>query len=159
MLCCWGKCYIEHKSLSQDLEPFLFYVLAKKEKDTNKHHFIGYFSKVIFSYCFPIMFIVFDFQQKYGHSQCNLCCLLVLPCYQGKGYGRYLVDFSFLLSRVEGIPGTPERPLSDAADCMYYKYYVDSFYETAFSFLRKNLKEGKNFTDYPFTLQSKLKLH
>uniref|UniRef100_A0AC34EZM3 Histone acetyltransferase n=1 Tax=Panagrolaimus sp. ES5 TaxID=591445 RepID=A0AC34EZM3_9BILA len=135
MLCCLGISYIEHKSLHTDIEPFLFYVLAKKEKDRDFYHFIGYFSK-----------------QKYGHSSCNLCCLLVLPCYQGKGYGRYIVDFSFLLSRVEKIPGTPERPLSEAADFLYYQYYYDSFLEMVFSWWQCNERDGIDSEKQSFNL-------
>ncbi|KAE9550949.1 hypothetical protein FO519_005838 [Halicephalobus sp. NKZ332] len=136
MLCAWARCYIDHKALWQDIEPFLFYVLVRRDGNSRRNRFVGYFSK-----------------QKYQHSQCNLCCLLILPCYQGFGYGRFLIDFSFLLSKVEKIPGTPERPLSEAADVLYYKYYVDSFYETVFGVYYELTKKGENpEQNHPLTL-------
>lgn len=136
MLCSWARCYIDHKALWMDIEPFLFYVLVKRDVDGKKNHFVGYFSK-----------------QKYQHSQCNLCCLLILPCYQGDGYGRFMVDFSFLLSKVEKVPGTPERPLSDAADVLYYKYYIDTFYETVYRLYFDLSKKGESMKEnYKLTL-------
>lgn len=78
-LCILGACFIGHKCLLQDIEPFYFYVLFKRIKTGDgsiRYSFVGYFSK-----------------QKYRHG-CNLCCLLVMPCYHGSGYGRFLVDFS-----------------------------------------------------------------
>ena len=76
-LCILGASFIGHKCLLQDIEPFYFYALFQRIDEGSRYSFLGYFSK-----------------QKYRHGTCNLCCLLVMPCYQGAGYGRFLIDFS-----------------------------------------------------------------
>jgi len=32
----------------------------------------------------------------------NLACILTLPCYQRKGYGKFLISMSYELSKIEG---------------------------------------------------------
>jgi GNAT superfamily N-acetyltransferase len=68
-------------------------------------------------------------QEKFSNQKYNLACIVTLPCYQGRGFGRLLIDFSYLLSRREGMVGSPERPLSDLGRIAYQSYWLSAIFE------------------------------
>ncbi|KHN82896.1 Histone acetyltransferase KAT8 [Toxocara canis] len=72
-LCLLSKLFLDHKTLFFDVETFLFYVLC--EVDEIGAHCVGHFSKERL-------------------SANNLACIMVLPPFQRRGYGKLLIQLS-----------------------------------------------------------------
>lgn len=139
-LCLMAKLFLDHKTLYYDVDPFYFYVLCEIDKEGQ--HIVGYFSK-----------------EKESPEGNNVACILILPPYQRKGYGKLLIAFSYELSRREGIIGSPEKPLSDLGRLSYRSYWAYTLLELMKEYRTTTIKElselsGITQDDIVYTLQS-----
>jgi hypothetical protein len=101
----FGKLFIDHKTIYFDVEPFCFYVLT--DATSSFDHVIGYFSK-----------------EKISYDDYNLACIITFPPYQKSGFGTLMIEFSYYLSSLTDVLGTPERPLSDLGMKGYLSFWT-----------------------------------
>ncbi|CAK9294933.1 unnamed protein product [Gordionus sp. m RMFG-2023] len=94
-LCLLGKLFIDQKTVYYDVDSFLFYLLFEIDHNNEKYQLVGYFSK-----------------EKESEDNNNIACIVVFPPFQKKGYGKFLIQISYELSKREHIIGQPEKPLS-----------------------------------------------
>jgi histone acetyltransferase MYST1 len=140
-LCYLAKLFLDHKTLYFDVDPFLFYVLC--EVDDRGFHPVGYYSK-----------------EKYSDVGYNLACILTFPAHQRKGYGRFLIAFSYELTKKEEKVGSPEKPMSDLGQQAYKPYWASTIVdfllhqsdESSLSIMDASKKTSIMAEDIVFTL-------
>jgi len=105
-ICLFAKIFLNTKVQYVNVDYFYFYVLMKITD--SEATFLGFFSK--------------EKSPKYNY---NLSCIVVLPCFIGNGYGKLLIDLSYVLTTFEKKKGMPEGPLSNAGLMAYRSYWRD----------------------------------
>lgn len=93
-LCLFGKLFLDSKSVFFQVGRFDFYVVYGYEGAVQVP--MGYFSKEMVN-CW---------------DENNLACICVFPPYQNRRLGTLLIEFSYQMSRRQGLVTGPEHPLS-----------------------------------------------
>ncbi|ODQ65757.1 MOZ/SAS-like protein, partial [Nadsonia fulvescens var. elongata DSM 6958] len=103
----FAKLFLDSKSVNFSTEGFDFFVVCQEsERFSGSWQPMGFFSK-----------------EKLSWDDNNLACILVFPPFQRKGLGRFLIEYSYFVSRSESKIGSPEKPLSKFGKVSYYSYW------------------------------------
>ena len=101
-LCLFTKLFLDNKSVYFKVKHFEFYIVYENNSTVP----MAFFSKDLYSY-----------------HQNNLACILVFPPYQRRRLGTLLIEFSYTLSRCQGLISGPEVPLSPFGLIGYLKFW------------------------------------
>jgi histone acetyltransferase MYST1 len=136
-LCYISKLFLDHKRFDRfDVSNFYFYCVG--EWDSKGFHLVGYFSK-----------------EKQSTNR-NLSCIMLIPCYQRRGFGSFLIELSYELSKITGKVGTPERPLSDLGKRTYLRWWLQKILR--FLEERTGAVSIQDITNATFILQDDVKM-
>lgn len=137
-LCSVSKLFLDDKSIFNSTDNFYFYVLC--EYDELGAHIVGYFSK-----------------EKASPQNYNVACILVLPPYLSKGYGRFLISLSYELSKQDrNDNASPERPLSDLGEKAYMKFWCQKIVRCFFN--EEGIREKSGRTPREISRQTGIRL-
>eukprot|EP00759_Apiculatamorpha_spiralis_P027130 PhF_6_TR30123/c0_g1_i1/m.44023/K11304/TIP60, KAT5, ESA1; histone acetyltransferase HTATIP len=129
-----GKLFLQDKFLGGDLNTYEFYTLIVHGSQPTEHRTLAGF-----------------FSHEINNTTKNLSCIVTLPPFQSRGYGAFLVDFSYFLSkrrkRLEG----PEFPLSEYGKLVYHSYWN---YTVLNYILQQSSKQGDDDTCSTFTIRN-----
>mmetsp|Transcript_4119 Transcript_4119/g.6972 ORF Transcript_4119/g.6972 Transcript_4119/m.6972 type:complete len:238 (+) Transcript_4119:1680-2393(+) len=113
-LCLLGKLFLDHKTLCFDVDPFQFFILTENNSRYNTKNIVGYFCR-----------------EKSMNEDINLACIMVLPPYQRRGYGKFMICFSYFMSgQIDNRMCTPERPLSNMGALSYMSFWKDKIFDS-----------------------------
>lgn len=116
-MCLFAKLFMHDKSIYFDLKGFIFYTVVKSIDDGISavpgipmreplRRVVGFFSK-----------------EKMSWDDFNLACILVFEPFLRCGLGTKMIEYSYRLSKREGKPGSPEKPMSDLGKLTYHRYW------------------------------------